>query len=312
MKIRSLEVKVVRGDITEVKTEAVVNPANDRLVMGGGVALAIKKKGGKIIEEEAKKLGPKSKGEAVLTSAGDLKAKYVIHTVTMGMDFVTDEETIRKATWNALMAAEKFRIKSLSFPALGCGTGKFPFQASAKIMAQEVWRYTRQIPAPSLKKIIFVLNSQKAYLIFKKNVSGYLEYIEKKVCSGPFLTVDGIVEYRGGIVMVERSNPPFGWALPGGFLDYGETVEEAVKREVKEETNLEFVNFKELGVYSQPERDPRFHTVSVVFVGKGKGSLKADSDAKAVKVFKIKSLPSKIAFDHRRIIEDYTKSKSKI
>lgn len=310
MKIRGIEVKVIKGDITEADTEAIVNAANTRFYMGGGVALAIKKKGGRVIEEEAKKIGPKNKGEAILTSAGALKAKYVIHTVTMSMDFVTNEEIIRKATWNALMLAQKFRIKSVSFCALGCGTGRFPYQASAKIMAQEVWRYTREVKDGGLKKIIFVLNSQKAYRIFEKNALGYLEYIEEKISSGPFITVDGIVEYRGGIVMVKRSNPPFGWALPGGFLDYSETVETAVKREVKEETNLDFVNFKEFGVYSAPDRDPRFHTVSVVFVGKGKGGLKADSDAKDVKVFRKGTLPTKIAFDHQRIIEDYIKSKS--
>ena len=111
--------------------------------------------------------------------------------------------------------------------------------------------------------------------------------------------------------MVERKNPPFGWALPGGFVDWGESVEEAVVREVKEETNLDFVNIQQFKVYSQPQRDPRFHTVSVVFVGKGEGILKASSDARNVKVFKFNNLPQVIAFDHKKIIEDYLKENDK-
>ncbi|RKY36692.1 MAG: NUDIX hydrolase [Candidatus Omnitrophota bacterium] len=178
-------------------------------------------------------------------------------------------------------------------------------------MAQEVFRYLREIEKPSLKKIVFVLASLQALTAFKKNLLGYLDYITKKVCQGPFLTVDGIVEFAGGIVMIERSNPPFGWALPGGFLDYGESVEEAVKREVKEETNLDFVNFKQFKVYSNPKRDPRFHTVSVVFVGKGRGRLLSSSDAKDAQVFRLDSLPKKIAFDHAKIIRDYIKEKKK-
>jgi ADP-ribose pyrophosphatase YjhB (NUDIX family) len=100
-------------------------------------------------------------------------------------------------------------------------------------------------------------------------------------------------------------NPPLGWAFPGGFVDYGETVEGAVKREIKEETNLDFFDFKLLGVYSEPKRDARFHTISTVFYGKGKGELKAASDAKNVKIYVVDSLPEKIAFDHRQIIKDY-------
>ncbi|RKY34099.1 MAG: hypothetical protein DRP68_00200 [Candidatus Omnitrophota bacterium] len=311
MFIKGVEIKVVKADITEVNTEAIVNSANTHFFMEGGVASAIKRKGGKTIEREAQKHAPAKKGEAIITRAGALKAKYVIHAVTMGLDFKTNEEVIRKATAATLWLAQSKRIHSLSFCALGCGTGKLSYFLSAKIMAQEVFRYLREIEKPSLKKIVFVLASLQALTAFKKNLLGYLDYITKKVCQGPFLTVDGIVEFAGGIVMIERSNPPFGWALPGGFLDYGESVEEAVKREVKEETNLDFVNFKQFKVYSNPNRDPRFHTVSVVFVGKGRGRLLSSSDAKDAQVFRLDSLPKKIAFDHAKIIRDYIKEKKK-
>ena len=192
----------------------------------------------------------------------------------MKMDFKTSEEIIRRATYSSLICAQENKVSSIAFCALGCGVGRFSFEAASKTMAQEVFRYLWQIKEPTLKKIIFVLNSDKAFQIFQKNVISYLEYISKKISAGPFLTVDGIIEYRQGIVMIERSNPHLGWALPGGFVDYGESVEEAVAREVKEETSLDFLNFKQFKVYSQGDRDLRFHTVSFVFIVEVKGSLK--------------------------------------
>jgi O-acetyl-ADP-ribose deacetylase (regulator of RNase III)/ADP-ribose pyrophosphatase YjhB (NUDIX family) len=305
MKIKSTEIAVTKGDITASNNEAIVNAANNKFYMGGGVAGAIKKKGGKAIEEEAVKQGPVKVGEAVITGAGSLPAKYVIHAATMAMDFKTDENIIRIAAYNTLKLAEEKRIKSISFCALGCGVGGFSYEAASKIMAQEVFRYLQEVQEPALKKIEFVLFSEDAFNIFQKNIIDYLKHITGKLRQGPFLTVDAIIEFEGGIVMIERTNPPLGFALPGGFVDYGETVEEAVKREVEEETNLQFLDFKLLGVYSDPGRDARFHTVSTVFYGKGRGKLKAASDAKNAKVYKPGSLPEKIAFDHRKIIEDY-------
>jgi len=305
MKLKDTEIIVTKGDITECDTEAIVNAANTHFKMGGGLAAVIKKRGGDLIQEEASKKGPVDIGDAIITGAGALKAKCIIHTATMSLDFKTDEESIRKATYNSLLCAQKNKISSIAFPALGCGIGKFPYEASSKIMAQEVFRYAREVEQPTLKRIVFVLYSEEAYKIFQSNVEKYLQYMLKKVSSGPYLTVDGIVEYEGGVVMVERINPPFGWVLPGGFVDYGESVEEAVKREIKEETNLAFTQVKQFKVYSQALRDPRFHTVSVVFIGKGVGKLHASSDAKNVNVFELNSLPAKIAFDHRKIIEEY-------
>jgi ADP-ribose pyrophosphatase YjhB (NUDIX family) len=121
----------------------------------------------------------------------------------------------------------------------------------------------------------------------------------------PYLTVDCIIRYQGGIVLVERKYPPLGWALPGGFVEVGETVEAAVRREMKEETGLELADLKLFGVYSDPSRDPRFHTVSVVFTADGAGTLQGGDDAKKAKVFKLDDLPEEIPFDHGKIIEDY-------
>jgi ADP-ribose pyrophosphatase YjhB (NUDIX family) len=121
----------------------------------------------------------------------------------------------------------------------------------------------------------------------------------------PRLTVDIIIEIDDGIVLIERKNPPYGWAIPGGFVDYGETVEEAAIREAKEEISLDIKELRQFHVYSDPNRDPRGHTVTVVFIAKGVGVPKAASDAKGIRVFKKENLPPNIAFDHRKILEDY-------
>ena len=126
----------------------------------------------------------------------------------------------------------------------------------------------------------------------------------------PYLTVDIIIEYQGGIVLIERKNMPFGWAIPGGFVDYGETAESAAVREAKEETSLEVRLVRQLKTYSDPERDPRQHTAAVVFIGKGTGTLKAADDAKAAKVFTQGTLPSPLAFDHELILRDYFEFKT--
>lgn len=332
MKLNNIEIRVVKGDITEDTSQAIVNAANNSFLMGGGVAGAIKRKGGQIIEDQAVKQGPVEVGESVITSAGRLPAEYVIHASTMALPTSrqagifrqrrtrlnksievagkTDEVIIRKATFGALLCVQKNNISSIAFCALGCGVGGFSYVTAAKIMAQEIFRYVREVKSPTLEKITFVLNSKKPFDIFNKNVISYLEYMTKKMNQGPFLTVDGIVEYRGGIVMIERSNPPLGWALPGGFVDYGESVEAAVKREIKEETGLDFLDIRQFKVCSESDRDPRFHTVSVIFSGRGQGILKADSDAKAAAVFSLDEIPEKVAFDHKKIIEDYRQSKN--
>ncbi len=310
MKIKNTEIRIARGDITQSDADAIVNAANNELEMGGGVAGAIKRKGGEIIEKEAIKLGPIKIGDAVYTSAGKLKAKYVIHAATMGMDFRTDEIKIRNSCKNSLAVAEKLKIKSIAFPALGCGVGGFPLLASAKIMAQEVFRHLKENNASSLKEVIFCLRDKEAYEIFQKGVTSYLEYIIHKLQNGPFTTVDAIIEVEGGIVIIERSNPPFGFALPGGFVDYGESLEDAVKREAKEETDLDITDLKQFHTYSNPQRDPRFHTIGTVFIAKAKGSPRAGDDAAGLKVVSLSEAEKlNFAFDHKQIILDYIKHK---
>lgn len=121
----------------------------------------------------------------------------------------------------------------------------------------------------------------------------------------PFVTVDVIIEYEGGIVLIERKNPPEGWALPGGFVDYGESLEGAAVREAKEETGLDIELIRQFHTYSEPDRDPRHHTITTVFIAQGKGLLRPGDDARKAVVFRKDALPERIAFDHKRILNDY-------
>ena len=322
MQIKNCEIRVVQGDITQLAVEAIVNAANNKLVMGGGVAGSIKKRGGKIIEGEAVKKGPIKIGEAIYTSAGSLPSKFVIHAATMGMPacrqagiFKTDEIKIRQSCASSLDVAEGLKLKSIAFPALGCGVGGFSYLACAKIMSQEIFKHLREASDSSLRQIIFCLYNKKTYEVFDETVFRYLRYIINKVQQGPFVTVDAIIEIpaspagrNAGIVLIERSNPPLGWALPGGFVDYGESLEQAVKREAKEETDLDLEDLQQFHTYSQPGRDPRFHTISTVYIARGKGKPKSGSDAANLKVIKLEELESyNFAFDHKEIIESYLK-----
>lgn len=125
----------------------------------------------------------------------------------------------------------------------------------------------------------------------------------------PVLTTDIVIELRDRpdlpIVLIRRKNPPHGWALPGGFVDVGETVEHAAVREAEEETALRVTLKILLGCYSDATRDPRGHTASVVYVAEGEGEPRAQDDAAGVAVFSPEALPSPLAFDHARILHDY-------
>lgn len=125
----------------------------------------------------------------------------------------------------------------------------------------------------------------------------------------PFCTVDVIIEIEGGIILIKRKNPPSGWAIPGGFVDYGESLEDAVRREAKEETGLEVKLIRQFHTYSDPKRDPRHHTISTIYIATASGEPKAGDDAKEVGIFNKDSLPKEIAFDHRQILEDYFNNK---
>ena len=124
--------------------------------------------------------------------------------------------------------------------------------------------------------------------------------------NNPLLTVDIIIEVADrGIVLIERKNPPHGWALPGGFVDYGEHLEKAALREAKEETSLDVQLIEQFYTYSDPRRDPRHHTVATVFIGKATGDPIGADDAKRADLFTENNLPAPIVFDHSEILKDY-------
>jgi 8-oxo-dGTP diphosphatase len=122
----------------------------------------------------------------------------------------------------------------------------------------------------------------------------------------PVPTVDIIIEYEDqGLVLIERSKPPWGWALPGGFVDYGESLEDAARREALEETGLKVELLGQFHTYSDPRRDPRQHNITTVYVAKARGDAKAADDARSLAVFAPENLPPVLAFDHGLILADY-------
>ncbi len=127
----------------------------------------------------------------------------------------------------------------------------------------------------------------------------------------PRVTVDIIIELdQRGIVLIERKNPPRGWALPGGFVDYGESLEKAAMREAREETSLDVLLVEQFYTYSDPKRDPRHHTISTVFIARSSGTPIGRDDAKRARVFTEADLPADLAFDHTQIIREYITYKS--
>jgi len=131
---------------------------------------------------------------------------------------------------------------------------------------------------------------------------------EIEIYKNPIPTVDIIIEVDSkGIVLIKRKNPPYGWAIPGGFVDYGEPLEKAAVREAKEETNLDVKLIKQFHTYSDPKRDPRHHSISTVYIAKAEGKPQAKDDALEIGIFNKSNLPDDIAFDHRSILIDYFK-----
>jgi len=158
------EIEVIKGDITAVEVDAIVNAANNELWMGTGVAGAIKRVGGEVIEEEAINKGPIMPGEAVSTGAGRLPIKAVIHAAVMGRDLRTSDKLIRQATIASLNVAEKLKLASIAFPAFGTGVGGFPMTACAHVMTRAVVGY-RPL-ARHLNRVMFCLFDELGYQAF--------------------------------------------------------------------------------------------------------------------------------------------------
>jgi O-acetyl-ADP-ribose deacetylase len=172
LSIPPITVTIVEGDITAQTVDAIVNAANNMLWMGSGVAGAIKKRGGSSIEWEAVKQGPIAKGDAIVTSAGTLPMRCVIHAAVMGPTLRTNADLIGRATRSALDRAREQQVASIAFPALGTGVGGFPIAECAKVMLQAVRDHAASQPATTVREVRFVLFGQEAFQTFVSAAEG--------------------------------------------------------------------------------------------------------------------------------------------
>ena len=162
---------MTQGDITEMQTHAIVNPANAHLILGGGVAGAIRRKGGPQIQAECSKIGPTFVGGAVITTAGNLNAKYVIHAVGPRAGEGDEDQKLKNATLNALKLADKNKLLSISFPAISTGIFGFPIARCAKIMLQTTINYLKS--DTNIKKVIFCLFTPEHYDVFTNQLANF-------------------------------------------------------------------------------------------------------------------------------------------
>jgi 8-oxo-dGTP diphosphatase len=245
--------------------------------------------------------------EAVCARASEVAADFTApeEAFPEGPGSPSDEQVVRTSCARALVEAQVRQMASVALPAFGVRPGGITFVAVAKIMVQEAIRVARSGPS-SLRRISLCCPDEQGFTAFSRAVNGYIRHFLDVLLWGPFLTVDAIIEVSGGVVLVQRSNPPLGYALPGGFVDYGETLEDAVRREAREETDLELLDLSQLHTYSDPSRDPRFHTVTTVFTARADGTPRAGDDAAAIHVVthaEIRKLS--FAFDHAQVMADY-------
>ncbi len=168
IKVGKSTLELVEGDITQMQTDAIVNAANARLIMGGGVAGAIKRKGGPQIQAECNKIGGTYVGGAVITGGGNLEARYVIHAVGPRMGEGNEDEKLKNATLNSLKLADDKNITSIAFPAISAGIFGFPIDRCAEIMLHTVIDYLGK--QTHLEKVVFCLFGQEAYDVFEKQL----------------------------------------------------------------------------------------------------------------------------------------------
>jgi 8-oxo-dGTP diphosphatase len=218
---------------------------------------------------------------------------------------LTDEHSVRSAYAEAIKAAERGAPASVDIPAFGCREGGISATASGKIGAQEIIRFARR-DAANPREIVLCHAGPGSFEEFSRAVTGYITHFTDVLSWGPLVTVDAVIEVPAGIVLVKRSNPPLGFALPGGFVDYGESLETAVRREAMEETGLDLLDLVQFHTYSDPGRDPRFHTVTTVFSARAVGTPRAGDDAAEIRVARPEEIAKlDFAFDHKRVLDEY-------
>jgi O-acetyl-ADP-ribose deacetylase (regulator of RNase III) len=167
--IKGKALRLVKGNIVQIDAEAIVNAANKSLILGGGVAGAIRNAGGPSIQEECNKIGPIEVGEAVITGAGNLRAKYVIHAAGPVYGEGDEEDKLRQATLNSLTLAAKNEIKTLALPAISTGIFHFPLRRCSEIMIQTALDHLTENPLP--EEVIFCLYDDKAFSVFEETLA---------------------------------------------------------------------------------------------------------------------------------------------
>ncbi len=165
MKSWRTKVTIRQGDLTAANVDAIVNAANNDLILGGGVAGAIRAKGGPSIQEECRRLGSIRIGEAAITGAGNLPARHVIHAASMALGGLTDEAGLREATRNSLLRAYENRLESIAFPAIGTGIAGFPMERCAEVMLEEIRAHLNA--ETTLKQVEIVLFDRAALAVFE-------------------------------------------------------------------------------------------------------------------------------------------------
>ncbi len=171
LKIKNSVIELKQGDITECDTDAIVNASNSQLVLGGGVAGAIRRKGGPIIQEECNKIGGTPVGTAVITTGGNLKARFVIHAVGPRMGEGNEDEKLKNATLNSLKLMDKHNLKSIAFPAISTGIFGYPIDKCAKIMISSTNQYLKS--ETQILKVIFCLYTKGDYDVFKRELDNF-------------------------------------------------------------------------------------------------------------------------------------------
>jgi O-acetyl-ADP-ribose deacetylase len=167
------KISLHQGDLTDADVEAVVNAANTHLLLGAGVAGAIRRKGGPTIQQECDAIGPISLGEAATTSGGQLKARYVIHAASMHLGGLTTEGSLRDSTIHSLKRAVEKQLTSIAFPAIGTGIAGFPLDRCAQIMLEEVRIHVTG--QTTLQQVLFVLFDDAALKVFQRTLTTMLE-----------------------------------------------------------------------------------------------------------------------------------------
>ena len=233
-----------------------------------------------------------------------------VESLARKLSIIAKERKLRHFCRTMLEKAQRMKSRQLCF--MPYAVEGFPVVGLTRIVTQEIHRFLTRHKT-DLQEILIVTPDRPLARIFKKEVVGYLQHLLFDLAGEPYITVDAIIELPQGIVIIERSNPPFGWALPGGFVDRNESLEAAVRREAMEETHLKLSHLRQFHTYSDPKRDPRFHTIDTVFIAKGVGLPRSGDDAKNLKVVPYQDLlKGTYAFDHKEIIKEYLKQKKRV